>query len=225
METVAYIILALACILCLAFVVWHMASRRFELPCPVWLRWMVELDNPFTKTCRAQTIIEHVGIESGMAVLDAGCGPGRLTIPIAKQVGDHGRVVAMDMQEGMLSRTKQKALAESLSNIDYLHAGLGQGALDSNRFDAAVLVTVLGEIPDRIGALREICGALKPGGILSVTETAFDPHFQRRGTVSRLAEEAGLVSTESFGNRVSFTINFQKTDPEEEGHVPNYRCA
>lgn len=224
MEIVAYIILAVVCILGLVFAFWHIGSRRFELPCPVWLRWMVELDNPFTKTCRAQTIIEHLGIESGMTVLDAGCGPGRLTIPIARQVGEHGCVVAMDIQEGMLARTKQKALAESLSNIDYLRAGLGQGALGSNRFDAAVLVTVLGEIPDRIGALREIYSALKIGGILSVTETVFDPHFQRRGTVSRLAGEAGLVPTESFGNRMSFTMHFQKPHPEKQRHVTNHRC-
>lgn len=108
---------------------------------------MVELDNPFTKTCRARTIIEHLQIESGMAVLDAGCGPGRLTIPIAKRVGERGCVVAMDIQEGMLARTRQKAVTESLTNIDYLHAGLGHGVLGKNRFDTAVLVTVLGEIP------------------------------------------------------------------------------
>jgi len=216
MEIVAYIILAAACILGLVFSIWRILSRRFELPCPAWLRWMVELDNPFTKTCRAQTIIEHLGIESGMAVLDAGCGPGRLTIPIAKRVGERGRVVAMDIQEGMLARTRQKAVAESLTNIEYLHAGLGHGALGNNRFDIAVLVTVLGEIPDRIAAFREIHGAMKPGGILSVSETVFDPHFQRRGTVSRLASEAGLVLTESFGNRLSFNLHFRKPQQEEQ---------
>ncbi len=210
MEMVAYIILSVVCITGLVFAFWHIGSRLFELPCPVWLRWMVEMENPFTKTCRAQTILEHLKIDSGMAVLDAGCGPGRLTIPIARRVGDQGRVIAMDIQEGMLARTKQKALAESLTNIDYLHAGLGQGALGSNRYDAAVLVTVLGEIPDRIAALKEIFDALKQGGILSVTETVFDPHFQRRGTVSRLAGEAGFAPTDSFGSRMSFTMNFQK---------------
>jgi len=225
MEIVAYIILAVVCIIGLVFAFWHVGSRRFQLPCPVWLRWMVEMDNPFTKTCRAQTIIEHLGLESGMAVLDAGCGPGRLTIPIAGRVGDHGCVVAMDIQEGMLARTKQKALAEALSNIDFLHAGLGQGTLGSNRFDATVLVTVLGEIPNRAKALKEIYGALKPAGILSVTETVFDPHFQRRGTVSRLAGEAGLVPVESFGNRMSFTMNFQKPYPKEEEHAPNHLRA
>jgi len=40
-------------------------------------------------------------LEPGMAVLDAGCGPGRLAIPIARQVGPQGEVVAMDIQAGM----------------------------------------------------------------------------------------------------------------------------
>ncbi len=222
MEMLAYIILAGIGVTGLVFALWHAGSRRFELPCPVWLRWMVELDNPFTKTCRAQTIIQNIGLEVGMVVLDAGCGPGRLSIPIAKRIGARGRLVAMDIQEGMLARVKQKALAEGLSNIDFLRAGLGQGALGSNRFDAAILVTVLGEIPDRGKALKEISAALKPGGIFSVTETVFDPHFQRRSTVSCLACEAGLAPMESFGNWMSFTMNFRKPCTEEEYHAPSH---
>jgi hypothetical protein len=82
--------------LCLIiFLVWRLASRRHSLPCPVWLRWLVELDNPFTKTNRAAVIIEHLGLQPGMAVIDVGCVPGRLTIPLAKQVGEQGEVVAM----------------------------------------------------------------------------------------------------------------------------------
>jgi len=120
---------------------------------------------------------------------------------------------------------KQKAAAEALSNIEFLQAGLGQGALGSNRFDKALLVTVLGEIPDRLKALKEIAVALKPGGILSVTETVFDPHFQSRNTVSRIAAEAGLVPEKSFGGRMSFTIHFLKPYPEEDIYAPNHRSA
>lgn len=64
--------------------IWRFSSQRYSLPCPVWLRWFVELDNPFTKTNRAAFIIDTLAIEPGMTVLDAGCGPGRLTIPLAQ---------------------------------------------------------------------------------------------------------------------------------------------
>ena len=44
-----------------------------------------------------------------------------------------------------------------------------------------------GEFPEQEAALQEIYQALKPGGILSVTEIIFDPHFQSRESVQRVA--------------------------------------
>jgi SAM-dependent methyltransferase len=69
---------------------WRFSSRRHEIPCPSWLGWMVEMDNPFTKVNRARTIVGLLELERGMKVLDAGCGPGRLTLPLAKTTGPQG---------------------------------------------------------------------------------------------------------------------------------------
>ncbi len=79
-----------------------------------------------------------------------------------------------------------------------------------NRFDRAVLVTVLGEISDQQAALQEIFAALRPGGILSVTEVVFDPHFQGRTKVTRLAEAVGFQEKAFHGNRISFTLHLEK---------------
>ena len=205
-----YIILGVIGITVLVFVVLHFASRRYSLPCPVWLGWMVELDNPFARKCRAGFIVDHLKLQPGMTVLDAGCGPGRVTLPLAGKVLPGGKVMALDIQEGMLRRTREKAESAGLTNIEYVHAGLGEGKLESETFDRATLVTVLGEIPDREAALREIFDAMKPGGILSVTELIFDPHFQRRGTVVRLATEAGFREKAFFGSRIAYTMHFEK---------------
>jgi ubiquinone/menaquinone biosynthesis C-methylase UbiE len=210
MEIAGYALLSLAGLTVLIFIAWRLASRRQSLPCPVWLRWLVELDNPLTKTNRAAFIIEHLEIEPGMAVVDVGCGPGRLAIPAAMQVGPKGRVVAMDIQQGMLSRTRQRAEVADLENIEYLQASAGEGKLGQEQFDRALLVTVLGEIPDREAALREIFEALKPEGILSVTETMFDPHYQSRRSVTRLAEAVGFRERAFFGNRLAYTLHFEK---------------
>lgn len=210
MKILLLVVSAVAFALALVFPIWRMASRRRDLPCPVWLRWFVELDNPFTRTNRAAEIVAHLDLEPGMQVLDMGCGPGRLTIPLARAVGPQGRVVAMDVQEGMLRRTREKAEAQGLTQIEFLRAPAGEGKADRNRFDRAIAVTVLGEIPDRQAAMNELAGALKPDGILSVTEVVFDPHFQRRRTVEGLARAAGLEEAAFFGNRIAYTLHFRK---------------
>ncbi len=190
--------------------VWRFISNRRSLPCPSWLSWMVEMDNPFTKTNRASVIIDLLGLQPGMKVLDAGCGPGRLAIPAAKAIGSQGELTALDLQAGMLTRVQEKARTAGLSNIRLMQAGLGEGKLEKAYYDRALLVTVLGEIPEQEAALQEIYQALKPGGILSVTEVIFDPHFQSRESVQRVAGRVGFREAGFFGKRLAYTMHFEK---------------
>ncbi|MBT8147164.1 MAG: methyltransferase domain-containing protein [Gammaproteobacteria bacterium] len=192
------------------FLIWRFASRRHEIPCPSWLSWLVELDNPLAKTNRSAFIIEQLGLEPDMTVLDAGCGPGRLTVPIASKLGTRGRVLAVDIQQGMLDRVAEKVTRLKLDNVDYVLAALGEGKLPVATFDRALLVAVLGEIPDRESAFSELFKALKPGGLLAVAELVFDPHYQSRKTVTRLTEEAGFRERSFFGNRLSYLLLLEK---------------
>jgi ubiquinone/menaquinone biosynthesis C-methylase UbiE len=168
------------------------------------------MDNPFLRNNSARFIIQHLGLEPGMKVLDFGCGPGRLTIPVARQLGPAGEVTAFDLQPGMLERVRARAQVENLGNIQFVQGGAGGGKLGRNVYDRALLVTVLGEIPDRKAALAQIFDSLKPGGILSVTEVIADPHFLKRASVTGAANSVGFVEKDFFGNRISYTINFKK---------------
>jgi hypothetical protein len=51
---------------------------------------------------------------------------------------------------------------------------------------------------------------LKPGGILSITEVIFDPHFQRQATVAALAQAAGFRHKALFGHRLAYTMHLEK---------------
>ena len=148
-----------------------------------------------------------------MKVLDAGCGPGRLTIPIARQVGSTGSVVALDVQEGMLARVRTRVTEAGLTNVRTVRAALGLEpsslAQEARTFDRALLVTVLGEIPDPVPALRAIRQLLKRDGVLSITEMIIDPDYVTPSRVRRLAEEAGFRHERTFGSPLLHTHNFR----------------
>ena len=86
----------------------------------------------------------------------------------------------------------------------------GDGKLGHNQFDRVLLDTVLGEISDQKEPMADIFNALQPGGLLSVPEVVADPHFQRCASMTRTACSAGFTKKDFWGNRISFTINFEK---------------
>jgi ubiquinone/menaquinone biosynthesis C-methylase UbiE len=195
----------------LAAVVFLVLQRRRPIPLPPFLTFLLE--NPVTERFVGERLLlERLRLAPGMRVLDAGCGPGRLTIPLAKAVGPGGRVVALDGQRAMLVKLEARLDAAGLTNVRTLGGELGEGVLDEGGFDRVVLVMVIGEVRDRASALRELHAALGPGGVLSVTEAVGDPDYHRPATVLREAEAAGFRLAERFGGFPAYTLNFEKPE-------------
>lgn len=197
---IAFVVLVFA-----IWIYWRFGSG--PRPCPTSL--IPLLDNPFTHRYH-RDILLRLEFEPGHRVLDAGCGPGLLTVPIAQAIAPNGRVTALDIQPGMLERAKARVAAAGLSNVDFLQSGLGEGKLPANFFDRALLVTVLGEIHNKLAALQEIHSALKPGGFLSVTEVLPDPDYQSATKVKEIGEQAGFVVRNRQGNFFIYTLNLEK---------------
>jgi len=189
-------------------VLWRVASW----PCPSWL--VPLLENPYFETVAGATVLlERAEIRAGMCVLDAGCGPGRVTLPVAAAVGPAGRVVALDTQAGMLEKLRRRLQAKGVTNVELLHAGLGEGNLEENQFDVALLVTVLGEIRDKPSALRELFRALRPGGVVSVTEALPDPHYHSLARIRKLSSQVGFEERAVYRGRLAYTVNLGKPVP------------
>jgi ubiquinone/menaquinone biosynthesis C-methylase UbiE len=190
---------------------WYSKKSNWGRPCPAGFSWI--LYNPYTRfVAGSALLIKRAAVKPAIDVLDAGCGPGRLTIPLARAVGPEGTVTALDVQQKMLEKVNKKARTAGLPNVRTVRGSLGRQAVREfeNVFDRAFLVTVLGEIPDKQSALTEIYRALKPGGVLSITEMLPDPHYQNRNRVRRLAEGAGFRFDAAYGPWFAFTINFVK---------------
>jgi ubiquinone/menaquinone biosynthesis C-methylase UbiE len=187
---------------------WRVASW----PCPWWL--VPLLENPyFEAVAGAERLLDRAGVGPGTSLLDAGSGPGRVTLPAAARVGPAGRVVALDLQERMLARLRRRLEERGAANVELLHAGLGQGRLGEDRFDVVLLVTVLGEVPDPPAALAEIFRALRPGGVLSVTEVLPDVHYQPLARVRALCARAGFREVALDRGRLAFTLNVARPAP------------
>lgn len=154
--------------------------------------------------------LDRIGLQSDQRVLEVGPGPGRLLIPAARRVLPGGEVVGLDIQSGMLDRLKIRAAQAGVTNLTVILGDATQPNLPAESFDVIYLCTVLGEIPDREAALRQCYAALKPGGMLSITEIFPDPHYQSRAVVQQLAEAAGFRLRETHGQWYFFTANFVK---------------
>ena len=150
--------------------------------------------------------LKHLALNRGMRVVDIGCGPGRLTVRIAKEVGPTGDVVAMDVDPRALREAEKRAIAAGQKNIHLILAGAGEGKLGQSRFDRAVLVAVLGEITNRgaTGSSPPECkrgspagegGGLRGGGLLWQPAAV---HTQPHQTPAAFAEPGRWLSTDPF---------------------------
>jgi ubiquinone/menaquinone biosynthesis C-methylase UbiE len=112
-------------------------------------------------------------IKEGMKVLDLGCGPGFFSIEIAKMVGVSGKVIAADLQDGMLEKLNEKIKDTNLQKIIELHKCQNDKIGLTVKFDFILLFYILHEITNQSLALIELKTLLKPNGKILIVEPKF----------------------------------------------------
>jgi ubiquinone/menaquinone biosynthesis C-methylase UbiE len=204
-----FIGLTVVAVMVLIGVSWRYVSRIWVVPCPSIVGWALE--SPFySRITGTEKTLHRIGMKPGQRILEIGPGPGRLLIPAAQRVLPGGVAVGIDIQPGMVQRLIDRAKKSHSANVTAILGDATKPIVQEASFDVAFLVTTLGEIPDRSAALAQCFRALKPGGILSVTEMLPDPHYQSKRTVRRLAEEVGFRLDAILGGVCLFTANFVK---------------
>jgi ubiquinone/menaquinone biosynthesis C-methylase UbiE len=147
-------------------------------------------------------------LDAAARVLEVGAGPGYFSVEIARRL-PQGHLELLDLQPEMLARACRRLERADLRNVGYTVADAAHLPFAAASFDVALLVTVLGELADRAGAMRELTRVLRAGGLLSITEQAGDPDRLTPAALAALVEPAGFEAAQTYRRRLSTTSNFR----------------
>jgi ubiquinone/menaquinone biosynthesis C-methylase UbiE len=175
--------------------------RKNPSACPYGQRFWVQAPHPGITRERLREILEP---DPGERVLEIGPGTGYYTLDLAEWVGHKGTVEIFDLQQEMLDHTVRRARERGLWNVNPTQGDAQELPYDDDSFDSAILVTVLGEIPDQDAALAEVARVLRPGGRLIVGELFGDPHMVTTASLRRRADGAGLRFARRVGSPLAY---------------------
>ncbi len=114
--------------------------------------------------------VEALRLRRGMVVADVGAGSGYYTVRLSRAVGREGRVVATDVQPGMLELIRTKLDREKLTNVSLVQGAMDDPRLAAGTFDMILMVDVYHELSAPQSFVRKLRTALKPDGRLVLIE-------------------------------------------------------
>jgi len=143
---------------------------------------------------RPEKVVEALGIGPGSKVADIGAGSGLLTVHLARAVKPNGRVVATDIDGGVLDLLQSRLAAAGLADlVERRVVGAEQPGLEAGAYDAILLAEVDHYFSDEVAWLKEATRALKPGGRIVISNRI---HHRQKSMAA--AQRAGLkLVTES----------------------------
>jgi len=153
-------------------------------------------------------------VREGMTALDLGCGPGFFTLEMARLVGSSGKVIAADLQAGMLEIVRAKIGNSDLApRVNYHLCPTDRIGL-AEKCDFVLVFYMLHEVPAPGAFLREIRALLAANGKVLLVEPKW--HVTPKAFLYAVAvmEQAGFTVLERPRIRFSRAVVLQATGAE-----------
>jgi ubiquinone/menaquinone biosynthesis C-methylase UbiE len=138
-----------------------------------------------------------------MTVLDIGCGPGFFSIDMAEMLGPSGKVIATDLQAGMLDKLRDKIRGTAIEKRIRLHQCGESGINIPETVDFTLAFYMIHEVPDQSRFFSEVRSILNENGSLFVVEPNF--HVSKKGFERTIEIAASAGFSAAGAPRVFFS--------------------
>lgn len=135
------------------------------------LKMLARVMQPMTSS-----LLDRVGIDAGMKVLDVGCGSGAVSFELAKRVGSEGKVIGADLDQIKIELANDEASQLGVSNVEFCSFDI-RDHNEFDKFDVVYARFLLTHLADPFDAAQCFFRLLKAGGKVIVEDIDFSGHF------------------------------------------------
>ena len=159
--------------------------------CPWWSCYA--FDNPLRKLFQNPREILAPYVKNGFTVIDIGPGMGYFTISLLQLVGMNGKVIALDIQEKMLTLLKRRAIKAGVAQQLVTHRAEPNDFKLHEKADFILVFWMLHEVPDQIDFFNRLKKLMKNAARVLVVEPKMHVSGAMFAQTMQAAKQAGFI--------------------------------
>ena len=168
----------------------HPLVHRFRSP----EEWAKVFDDPARDAWqKPASVVALANVTPKSVVADLGAGTGYFEPWLSRAVGDGGKVLALDVEPGMIRYLRQRIERDHLDNVEPRLVGVDDPDLGEASVDRVLIVDTWHHVPKRVAYAGKLRHALRPGGSVIVVdftrESSFGPPPEHRLPAEAVRDE------------------------------------